>query len=228
LNMGQNDQKNKKSYDILLVEDEEKNLRLLKKTLKSADQFDCNITTAGDGKKGLEYIKENHYDIVISDYQMPKMNGVDFLNKVNEKYPSDTVKFLITGHGNMDVIKRAINEAEIHQFIEKPWEADELRSIIYQVMELKEEREKEGSTDLGEVEEALETVREFQQKMTDRISNGIKEEKLIFEFDSSSQFNNFSFKLKDLKNATLTNVERNESKYIVSVKLFPDSYRKIR
>ncbi|MFW6305462.1 MAG: response regulator, partial [Candidatus Saliniplasma sp.] len=124
--MGQKGLQDKKLYDILLVEDEEKSLKLLRKTLESADQFDCNITTAGDGKEGLEYIEENHYDMVISDYQMPRMNGIDFLNEVKEKYSSDTVRFLITGHGDIEVIKRAINEAEIHQFIEKPWDAEEL------------------------------------------------------------------------------------------------------
>ncbi|MFW5946601.1 MAG: hypothetical protein ACOCTN_07005, partial [Candidatus Natronoplasma sp.] len=61
--MGQKAPQDKNLYNILLVEDEEKNLRLLRKTLESADQFDCNITTAGDGKEGVEYIEENHYDI---------------------------------------------------------------------------------------------------------------------------------------------------------------------
>lgn len=222
--MEQPPQKNKKTYNILLVEDEEKNLRLLKKTLESADQFDCNITTAVDGKEGLKYIEENHYDIVLSDYQMPRMNGVDFLNKVNEKNPSDTVRFLITGHGNMKVIKQAINEAEIHQFIEKPWDADELRSTIQEVMELKEEREKGETSDLSDVDEALETIKEFQNKLKKESSRKVMKEKLIFEFDSNTKFNNFSSELKGLKNATLKNVERKEDKYIINVEIYPRSY----
>jgi len=200
---------------------------LLKKTLESADQFDCNITTAGDGKEGLEYVEKNDYDIILSDYQMPRMNGVDFLNKVNEKNPSDTVRFLITGHGNMKVIKQAINEAEIHQFIEKPWDADELRSTIHEVMELKEEREKGETSDMSDVEEALETIKEFQKKLKKKSSHGVKKEKLIFEFDSNTKLNNFSFELKDLKNATLKDIDRNEGKYIINVEIYPRSYGKI-
>jgi len=222
--MGQKAQKNKKLYDILLVEDEEKNLRLLKKTLESADQFNCNITTAGDGKEGLKYIEENHYDIVLSDYQMPRMNGVDFLNEVNERNPSDTVRFLITGHGNMKVIKQAINEAEIHQFIEKPWDAEELRSTINEVMELKKEREKGETPDMSDVDEALETIEVFQKKLRENPGEGVSKEQLMFEFDSNSKFNNFSFSLKDLKNVTLKSVERDEGKYIITVELYPKSY----
>jgi len=225
--MGQKTQNDKKLYNILLVEDEEKNLRLLKKTLESADQFDCNIDTAADGKEGLKYIEENHYDIVLSDYQMPRMNGVDFLNKVNENNPSDTVRFLITGHGDMKVIKQAINEAEIHQFIEKPWDADELRSTIQEVMELKEEREKGETSDMSDVKEALETIKDFQKRLKKKSPMGVKKEKLIFEFESNTKLNNFSFELKDLDNVTLKNIERDEGKYIINVEIYPRSYGKI-
>ncbi|MFW6305477.1 MAG: response regulator [Candidatus Saliniplasma sp.] len=217
----------KKLYNILLVEDEEKNLRLLRKTLESAYQFDCNITTAGDGKEGLEYIEEKHYDIVLSDYQMPRMNGVDFLNKVKEKYSTDTVRFLITGHGDMDVIKQAINEAEIHQFIEKPWDPEKLRATIHQVMKRKEEREKEEEPEISEVKEAIETIEAFQKRLIDNPGKAGSREQLMFEFDSSSKLNNFSFSLKYLDNVNLKNIERDGGKYIIKVELYPKSYKMI-
>ncbi|MFP4052018.1 MAG: response regulator [Thermoplasmata archaeon] len=226
--MGQKAPQDKNLYDILLVEDEEKNLRLLRKTLESADQFYCNITTARDGKEGLGYIEEKHYDIILSDYQMPRMNGVDFLNKVKEKYSSDTVRFLITGHGDMEVIKQAINEAEIHQFIEKPWDPKELRATIHEVMELKEKREKDEEPEISDVEEALETIESFQKRLTENPGKTGSKEPLMFEFDSSSKLNNFTFSLKELDNVNLRNIERDEGKYIIRVELYPKSYATIR
>ncbi len=130
-------------YKILVVDDEEDVLELLKMTLESADQFDCRVFTGKDGFTGLETIKEVDIDLVISDYRMEDMDGVEFLKKVKEDYP-DIIRMMITGYSELDLAKKAINEAQVYNYIEKPWDNEDIRLAVFEALkEREEEREEE-------------------------------------------------------------------------------------
>ena len=76
-------------------------------------------------KEALEYLKENQPDIVISDFLMPEMNGLEFLSEVKKLYP-EVSKILLTGYADKENAIRAINEIGLYRYIEKPWSNDDL------------------------------------------------------------------------------------------------------
>lgn len=117
---------------ILLVDDEKNVLRSLERTFLDEDY---EILTATCGADGLNILKSvSPVQIIISDYRMPEMNGVDFLREVRKKWP-DTVRIVLSGYADTASIVSAINEGEIYKFIPKPWNDDELKVTIINALE---------------------------------------------------------------------------------------------
>ncbi len=112
---------------ILCVDDEQNVLKALERLLLDTDY---EILTATSGEKGLELLKSTGaIQLVISDYRMPNMNGVDFLREVCTLRP-DTVRMVLSGYADTASIVEAINEGQIYKFIPKPWNDDELKVAI--------------------------------------------------------------------------------------------------
>ena len=109
---------NKTLYDILVVDDERDILNSLNLVLGYADEFQAEISVATDGQMALEHLDKKEFDLVLSDYKMPGMTGVELLSKVKEKYPN-TIRMLITGYTDVAIAREAINEAHVHNYIEK-------------------------------------------------------------------------------------------------------------
>jgi len=124
-----NAEKGKEKHTILIVDDEENNLQLLKRTLRRK----FNILTANDGKDALEVIEREGHNIslIISDQRMPKMTGTEFLAKVSEKHPY-IVKMLLTGYSDIEAMIDGVNKCQLFQYITKPFEPDDLEIIIQQ------------------------------------------------------------------------------------------------
>ena len=76
-------------------------------------------------KEALEFLKENTPDIVVSDFLMPEMNGLEFLSEVKKLYP-EVSKIILTGYADKENAIRAINEIGLYRYIEKPWSNDDL------------------------------------------------------------------------------------------------------
>ena len=70
--------------------------------------------------EALEFLKDNKPDLVVSDFMMPDMNGLEFLKEVNKLYP-EVSKILLTGYADKENAIRAINEVGLYRYIEKPW-----------------------------------------------------------------------------------------------------------
>ncbi len=214
-------------YNILVADDEKSVRKSLRMTLERAEEFSAEIDTASDGDKALEKVEEKEYDLVLSDHKMPGMTGVELLKKVMKIQP-DTIRILITGYRDLSIAKEAINEASVHEYIEKPWDNEELRFTIYQNLRRKEQREEEKVEDVDDVKEALKTIEKYQQELADSPSDSPGKEMLVFEFDSGPQFNKFSFKLKNIKNAKIEDVDVFEHKYIIRISLYPSTYGTIK
>jgi two-component system sensor histidine kinase/response regulator len=110
---------------ILYVDDEVSNLR----GFKSLFFTDYKVLTASSASEGLELLKENEVDLVISDQKMPEINGVEFLMKVAQLYP-DTVRIILTGYSDLEMIIKAVNECGIFRYMAKPWNLDEMKLTI--------------------------------------------------------------------------------------------------
>lgn len=103
---------------ILLVDDESKVLSSLSRSL--ADEEDLEVRTAGTAAEALDLIKEPPAPtVIVSDYHMPGMNGVDFLARVHETYP-DTSRILLTGVADLELAINAVNRGNVFRFLVKP------------------------------------------------------------------------------------------------------------
>ncbi len=115
----------KKDISILYVDDEANNLIAFRAVYRTK----YTIFTALSGLEGLDIMGKNEIHIVITDQRMPNMTGVEFLEKVIEKYPAP-IRILLTGYTDMSAIIDAVNKGSIYQYLNKPWDEDELEEII--------------------------------------------------------------------------------------------------
>ena len=120
------------SVRILCVDDEVNVLRALQRLFLDDDY---EILLASSAGEGLEILKNSSpVQLIISDYRMPGLNGVDFLREVYHHWP-DTVRIVLSGYADTAAVVSAINEGHIYRFIPKPWNDDELRVTIGNAME---------------------------------------------------------------------------------------------
>jgi two-component system NtrC family sensor kinase len=107
-------------------------LRSLERTFLDEDY---EILTANSGAEGLQALREiSPVQVVISDYRMPEMTGVEFLRQVCREWP-DTVRIVLSGYADTASIVSAINDGQIYKFIPKPWNEDELKVTIVNSLE---------------------------------------------------------------------------------------------
>lgn len=112
---------------IIVVDDEEIVLTSIKSFLKL--ETDYNVVSFLSGKEALEYVINNNTDLIISDYLMPEMDGITFLSHVREIKP-EVPRIILTGYADKENAIKAINEVGLFQYIEKPWDNDDLLIII--------------------------------------------------------------------------------------------------
>ncbi len=140
---------------ILCVDDERNVLRALERIFLDDDY---TIVLAGSGDEGLKIMEESGpFQVVISDYRMPVMNGVEFLKGVYDRWP-ETVRIVLSGYADAGTIVAAINEGHIYRFIPKPWNDDELRVTILNSLEryFLQKNNRELLEQLSSVNQALE------------------------------------------------------------------------
>lgn len=117
----------------LLIIDDEKSIR---KTLSEILSFEgYKIEEAVDGEEGLNKFKEKTFDVVLCDIKMPKLDGLEFLQKAVEINP-DVPIIMISGHGNIETAVEAVKKGA-YDFIQKPPDLNRLLITIRNAMERK-------------------------------------------------------------------------------------------
>jgi response regulator RpfG family c-di-GMP phosphodiesterase len=116
---------------ILLVDDEKSILNSLKRLLRKEEY---KVLTASSGKKGLDILRDNNVQVVISDQRMPEMSGTEFLSKVKKESP-DIIRIILSGYTDVDVVIDTINQGSIYKFFHKPWNDQSLILEIRQAFE---------------------------------------------------------------------------------------------
>jgi response regulator RpfG family c-di-GMP phosphodiesterase len=114
-----------RAISILYVDDEANNLIAFRAVFRTK----YTVFTALSGLEGLEILSENDIQIIITDQRMPNMTGVEFLEEVITKYPTP-IRILLTGYTDMSAIIDAINKGSIFQYLNKPWDEEELEEVI--------------------------------------------------------------------------------------------------
>jgi len=112
---------------ILFVDDEHMILKTLKRLFMDSE---FETLTAESGEDAIKILQNDQpVHIVVSDYRMPGMNGVEFLKIVNKNWP-ETVRMVLSGYADTASVVAAINDGQIFKFIAKPWNDEEFKRII--------------------------------------------------------------------------------------------------
>ncbi|MCX5854244.1 MAG: sigma-54 dependent transcriptional regulator [Deltaproteobacteria bacterium] len=124
----------------ILVVDDELNMRLVLKTLLSKEGYE--VVTASDGLEALKVLKNNDdVKVIVTDMKMPKLDGMGLLDRVIREYPSTPV-IIITAHGTIATAVDALKKGAF-DYITKPFEQDELKSIIHKAVKTRRLNEDE-------------------------------------------------------------------------------------
>ncbi len=116
----------RRSIRLLLVDDETSVLSALRRLFRMQGYTTDQAT---GGAAGLELMAEQPFDLVISDMRMPEMDGATFLEAVRQQHPT-TVRILLTGYADISSTVAAINRGEIHRYITKPWDDNDLLLVV--------------------------------------------------------------------------------------------------
>ncbi len=109
---------------MIVAVDDEKMVTSAFKTLFKVEGY-SDINLFNNPEEALEFLKTNKPDLIISDFIMPEMNGLEFLREAKKLYPEVSM-ILLTGYADKENAIKAINEVGLYKYIEKPWDNDDL------------------------------------------------------------------------------------------------------
>jgi two-component system probable response regulator PhcQ len=124
---------------ILILDDEESILKSLQRVLRFApcvygkQTFTLEVSAFSTPQAALEAVRSEEFDLLMSDYRMPVMDGIEFLKAAKEIQP-DAARLILSGYADLNALVRAVNEVGIDRFIGKPWNDYDLMSAIGQAL----------------------------------------------------------------------------------------------
>jgi DNA-binding NtrC family response regulator len=117
---------------ILIVDDEEMVITSIRAFLQLETEYRVKGLTSPD--EASKYLETNPVDVVVSDYLMPKMTGLQLLARAKVLQP-EAARVLLTGHADKQSAIQAINEVGLFQYLEKPWDNAQLLLVIQSAIE---------------------------------------------------------------------------------------------
>ncbi len=148
---------------IAIVDDEDMVLTSLRSFLLL--ETDYEVETWRSPREALKLLAGKNLDLIISDYLMPEMNGIEFLLEVKKIHPFAT-RILLTGYADKENAIKAINEVGLYQYVEKPWDNNDLKLTIQNGLERRFLMER--------LESKIQEVQQVQQSLQDIQSQIIK------------------------------------------------------
>ena len=112
---------------VLFVDDEQSIRNAIERMYLERDDVRCLF--ASSGQEGLDILAKEEVWVVVSDYLMPGMRGIEFLSKVRGMRP-DTVRIMMTAYADLTIAIDAINKSEAYRFVTKPWNNKELMDTV--------------------------------------------------------------------------------------------------
>jgi len=155
---------------ILVIDDQQS----IRKTLREILEYeDFQVDEAEDGQKGLDLVQKNVYDVILSDIKMPKIDGIEFLEKVMVVNP-DAPVIMISGHGNIDTAVEAIKKGA-YDYIPKPVDLNRLlvtvrnamerKSLVTETRQLKKKVSKNKTTEIIGNSEPIRKIKELIERV---------------------------------------------------------------
>ncbi len=112
---------------VVIVDDESMVVTSIKAFLELDGEFD--VHTFMDPVEAEQFFAGNQVDVVVSDYRMPQMNGLDFLKRLKAIQP-ETSRVLLTSREDANGVIDAINQVSLFQYVEKPWDNEQLLLVV--------------------------------------------------------------------------------------------------
>jgi diguanylate cyclase (GGDEF)-like protein/PAS domain S-box-containing protein len=140
---------------VLLVDDDVMALEVLADILRLDGH---RVLTALRPSEALRLLADHHVAVIVSDQMMPEMSGIELLRKVKHQHP-DSIRIVLTGYTDIEVVTEAINEGSVYKFMTKPWSAEVLHENICEAFRLYEQQQGQarfGSRPVNENREAAE------------------------------------------------------------------------
>ncbi len=131
-----------KNPTILFVDDEPAILKSLRRLFMEED---WNMLFANGGDEGLKVLAEESVDLVVSDVRMPEMDGIAFLREVKHQYP-ETVRLFLSGYSDQGPVAEALAQGSAQQILAKPWNDDELKTVIYEALKQSRQQKQQSAT----------------------------------------------------------------------------------
>lgn len=168
-------------HRILILDDEPFVLSSLRRSLSSwrtdGTRASYCLETFDDPERALARLRDVAFDVVLSDYNMPAMNGVQFLSTVRTLQP-DAIRIILSGYADLNAMIGAINQAEIFRFINKPWVDYELKAVLEHAVQYRElQVENKKLADIIRVERGMLSRQEAELKRLEQESPGITQVK---------------------------------------------------
>ena len=157
------------SPTLLFVDDEPGILSSLRRLFRP---HGYRIFIAESGAAGLEILANEQIDLVISDMRMPEMDGAAFLKEVRAGWP-EVMRILLTGYADITSTVAAINQGEIYRYISKPWDDNEIVTVVREAIErqnLKLENQRLTALTQAQNEELKLLNASLEQKVAERTS----------------------------------------------------------
>lgn len=117
--------KHAKRHTVLVVDDEPDVIQSVKDLLR----LEYNVLGATRASDAMRLLGEHEVHVVMTDQRMPEMTGVEFLHRICDAHP-DVVRLLFTGYADLPAVIDAINRGSVYRYITKPWDPEELQSVI--------------------------------------------------------------------------------------------------
>jgi response regulator RpfG family c-di-GMP phosphodiesterase len=117
---------------VLIVDDEDMVITSIRAFLQLETDYQVVGVTAP--LDAVKYLETNPVDVVVSDYLMPKMTGLQVLAKAKDLQP-EAARVLLTGHADKQSAIQAINDVGLYQYLEKPWDNAQLLLVIQSAIE---------------------------------------------------------------------------------------------
>lgn len=104
-------------------------------SFKATFRLKYNVVIAISAAEAMKLLEKQPFEIIITDQRMPNMTGIEFLEKVLEKYP-DPMRILLTGYADMSAVIDAVNKGKIYHYLSKPWNEEVIDSTITKAYEV--------------------------------------------------------------------------------------------